>query len=114
MARSIRLSFSTDAPATPLADASNPFICMKSAVTRIAGNGVDCGAKHRVDIRTAVRLYTREGAYVMGFADVGMLKPGYHADFIVLDRDIFSIPDEEIDKVQVEKTYIDGNLVYQR
>lgn len=114
MARGIRLSFSTDAPATPLADASNPFICMKSAVTRIAGNGVDCGAKHRVDIRTAVRLYTREGAYVMGFADVGMIKPGYHADFIVLDRDIFSIPDEEIDKVQVEKTYIDGGLVYQR
>ena len=108
----IRMAFSTDAPATPLADAYNPFICIKSAVTRIAGNGYDCGQKQAVDIETAIRLYTAEGAYVMGFADTGMLKKGYKADFIVLDRDILKIPAEDIDKVRVESTYADGKEVY--
>ena len=108
----IRMAFSTDAPATPIADAYNPFICIKSAVTRIAGNGYDCGQKQAVDIETAIRLYTAEGAYVMGFADTGTLKKGYKADFIILDKDILKIPADDIDKVRVESTYIDGKEVY--
>ena len=35
-----------------------------------------------------------------------------NADFVVLDRDILSIPPEEIDQVQVEATYADGACVY--
>ncbi len=108
----IRLAFSTDAPATPLSNAYDPFICLKSAVTRIAGNGEDCGQKHAVDIETAIRLYTAESAYVMGFSDTGILKAGYCADFIILDRDILNIPAEEIDHVKVKSTYIDGKEVY--
>lgn len=43
-----------------------------------------------------------------------MLKEGYGADFIVLDRDILEIPAEEIDQVQVEETWIGGKKVYQK
>ena len=114
MTAGIRLAFSTDAPATPLADASNPFVCMQSAVTRKAHDGTDCGQYHKVDIETAIRLYTAEGQYVMGFADNGMLKPGFAADFIVLDRDILSVPEDTIGQVQVEATYIDGCCVYKK
>lgn len=110
--RGIRLAFSTDAPATPLADASNPFICLQTAVTRKAHDGTDCGRANCVDLETAVKLYTREGAYVMGFSQTGMLKEGYHGDFIILDRDIFTIPVEEIEKVKVEEVYMDGEPVY--
>lgn len=112
--RGIRLAFSTDAPATPLADATNPFICLETAVTRIAGDGTDCGRENTVDIETALELYTREGAYVMGFTDIGILKEGYRADFIVLDRDIFSVAADEIHGIQVEETYMDGVLRYQK
>ena len=114
MTAGIRLAFSTDAPATPLADASNPFVCMQSAVTRKAHDGTDCGQYHKVDIETAIRLYTALGQYVMGFADNGMLKPGFAADFIVLDRDILSVPEDTIGQVQVEATYIDGCCVYKK
>ena len=48
----------------------------------------------------------------MGFADTGMLKKGYKADFIILDKDILKIPADDIDKVRVESTYIDGKEVY--
>ena len=45
---------------------------------------------------------------------MGELKTGYKADFVILDRDIFTILPEEIDKVQVDKTYISGNCVFDR
>ena len=61
--------------------------------------------------RTAVRHI----AWIsLGFTDTGMLKEGYAADFIVLDRDILEIPSEEIDQVKVEETWIGGKKVYQK
>ena len=51
---------------------------------------------------------------VCNFSSVGQLKPGYHADFIVLDKDIFSISPEDIDKVSVDETFIGGEKIYKR
>ena len=110
--KGVKLSFSTDAPATAWATPSEPFACIKGAVTRKAWDGTECGPRHKVDIETAIRLYTIEGAEILGFNDVGMLKEGYAADFIILDRDILEVPSEEIDQVKVEKTFINGELVY--
>lgn len=107
----IQTAFSTDSPATPLADSSNPFITIKAAVTRRAIDGTDCGQAQAVDTETAIRLYTAESAKVMGFADTGMLRSGYKADFIILDKDILSIPPDEIDTIKVEDVYIDGKQI---
>ena len=65
-----------------------------------------------MDIRTAVTLYTKGAAQAAGFSGIGMLAPGYHADFAVLDRDILEIPAEEIDQVRVAETYLDGICIY--
>lgn len=110
----IALSFSSDAPATPWMNASNPMYGLEAAVTRRAHDGTDCGQKHKVSIETAIRLYTAACRPIMGFSDVGQLTPGFHADFIVLDRDILETPAHEIHKVLVEQTYADGRKVYQR
>lgn len=110
----VRFAFSTDAPATSWATPSEPFANLKGAVTRKAWNGEDCGQRHKVDIKTAIRLYTAEAAPIAGFTDVGMLKEGYMADFIVLDRDILEISADEIDQVKVEETWISGEKVYVR
>lgn len=110
----VRLAFSTDAPATSWATPSEPFANLKGAVTRKAWNGEDCGQRHKVDIETAIKLYTAEAGPVAGFTDVGMLKEGYVADFIVLDRDILEVPAEEIDQVRVDETWIGGEKVYER
>lgn len=110
----IIVAFSTDAPATSWAAPSDPFTNLKGAVTRKAWNGQDCGQRHKVDIETAIKLYTREAAPVAGFSDTGMLRKGFAADFIVLDRDILSIPSDDIDQVKVDLTWIGGNLVYSR
>ena len=108
----VRLCFSTDAPATSWSDPSDPFTNLKAAVTRRAWDGTDCGQQEAVDIETAVKLYTRESARIAGFPDTGQLKEGYRADFVVLDRDLFTILPEEIDRVKVKRVYMDGKEVY--
>ncbi len=113
-AAGVPLAFSTDSPATAWATPSDPFVCLKAAVTRRAYDGTDCGQAHRVDIETAVRLYTAAGAQALGFTHVGKLQAGYAADFLVLDRDLLSIPPAEIDRVRVDETYIGGRRVYTR
>lgn len=111
--KGVKIALSTDAPATAWAQPSDPIPCLKCAVTRKAYDGTDCGQDERIDIETAIKLYTKGGAEAAGFSNVGMLKEGYSADFIVLDRDIFSIDGEDIDKVKILKTYKEGICIFE-
>ena len=108
----IRLCLSTDAPATSWAVPSDPFPNIKSAVTRRAYDGTDIGQNERIDLETAIILYTKNAAEICGFDGLGQLKPGYSADFAVLNKDIFSIDPARIDEVCVKETYICGEKVY--
>jgi len=110
----IQVAFSSDAPATAWADPANPFVGLKAAVTREAHNGTDTGQEQRVDVATAVQLYTRAAQEITRIPEVGQLRPGYHADFIVLSQDILEISPDKIDETRVEATYMAGQLVYQR
>lgn len=109
----VQVAMSTDAPATSWAVPSDPFSNIKSAVTRKSYNGMDLGIEEAIDVKTAVRLYTIQGAKVMGLGQVGMLKPGYLANFAVLSQDIFSIEPEKIDEIFVKATYIEGEKIYE-
>lgn len=44
----------------------------------------------------------------------GRIKAGYLADLAVLDRDIFTIPEDEIKDVKADVTILGGKVVYQR
>lgn len=108
----VKMCFSTDAPATSWAVPSDPFSNLKSAVTKYAYEGTDIGQEQRIDIETAIRLYTKEAAEISGFPELGMIKEGYEAGFIVLSEDIFGIDPMRIDEVNVEETYIKGEKIY--
>ena len=108
----LSLALSTDAPATSWATPSDPFSNLKAAVTRRAYDGTDTGQGERIDIETAVILYTRTAAEVCGFARLGQLKPGYDADFVILSDDVFTIDSDCIDTVAPEETYIRGERVF--
>jgi predicted amidohydrolase YtcJ len=71
--------------------------------------------EERVTIMEALQLYTRNGAYV-GFEEKkkGSLEAGKLADFIVIDRDVLTVPADEIKDVRVLQTYVGGQLVYER
>lgn len=110
--KGVQVALSTDAPATSWAVPSDPFPNIKSAVARYAYDGTDCGRENRIDAETAIKLYTREGARIGGFEKMGVLKRGFNATFAVLSDDIFRAPPEDIDKIFVTGTFIDGEQVF--
>ena len=110
----IRVALSTDAPATAWAEPYDPFINIQAAVTRKAWDGTDCGQDQRISLEEAIRLYTAESGPMMGFRDIGILKEGYAADFVVLGDDIFSQPEQKISEIKVDETYINGEKVFCR
>jgi predicted amidohydrolase YtcJ len=62
----------------------------------------------------ALRSMTLWPAYA-GFQehDLGTLSAGKYADFVVLDRDIMTIPASDILRTRVLATYIGGAAVFQ-
>lgn len=107
-------ALSSDAPATVWSEPADPFVTIKAAVTRTAYNGQDIGQQHAIDVETAVKLYTNGSQFVTRIPNVGQLKAGYCADFIVLSDDLFTVQPEEITNVEVVQTYIGGEMVFER
>jgi predicted amidohydrolase YtcJ len=61
----------------------------------------------------ALRLFTRENAWFLRMEDrLGSIEPGKLADLVVLDRDYFSVPDEQIRRIRSELTIVDGSIVH--
>lgn len=94
----------------------NPFLGMATAITRRAKWYQ--GALHPEEALTrqqAIQLYTINNARLLGCDDrLGSLEPGKLADLVVLDTDLLTCPEEAIARTQVERTYVDGRLVFRR
>ncbi len=108
----IHTSYGTDSPVEDL----NPFQNLYCAVTRKRLDGsAEYGPEQRVDIYDAVDQYTAGSAYTSFEEDKkGRLAPGYFADFAVLDRDLFTVPDDEIKDVNTVMTVLGGKVIYKK
>ena len=108
------LSYGTDCPV----EDCNPFDNLYMAVTRKDRNGKPEGGffpAECVDVETAVDAYTLESARNEFQEDrKGRLKPGYYADLVVLDRDIFTVDPMEIREILPVMTMVGGKVVYKR
>jgi predicted amidohydrolase YtcJ len=93
----------------------SPFVQMYAAVTRKTGSGQVIGPEEAISIMDAIRVYTWNGAYLGKDEDrLGSIEPGKLADLIVLDRDITTVPPEELLETRVLMTVVDGKIVYRR
>ena len=65
-------------------------------------------------METALRAYTVNNAWAAGEETLkGTLEPGKLADLVVLDRDPFQVPSEELKDIQVLLTMVGGEIVYE-
>nr|BCX01228.1 MAG: amidohydrolase [Bacteroidota bacterium] len=106
------LAAGSDFPVEPV----NPFLGLYAAVTRQDRSGWPPGGWYpdqRLRLQEAVRAFTLGAAYAAFEEDLkGSLEPGKLADFIVLDRDIFAVPERDIADVRVLETWLGGERVY--
>jgi len=96
----------------------NPLYSFHAAVSRQDDNSWPPGgwfAEQRMTREEALKSMTIWPAYA-GFMETltGSLTPGKYADFVILDRDIMTIPESSILGTGVVATYIGGRAVYER
>lgn len=108
------MSMGTDFPIVGL----NPFHSLYAAVTRKDpfGKMNEGWQMHQaISIEEAMKAHTWGSAYSQDREDeIGSLKEGLFADIAVIDRDLFSVPAEEIKKANVDVTIFDGKVIYER
>jgi predicted amidohydrolase YtcJ len=93
----------------------NPFLALYAMVNRKSDSGGSLGPEEAVTVTEALKAYTVLGAYSGREEDIkGALKPGLLADVAVLDRDLFTIPPEEIRETQVVATLVGGETRFRR
>ena len=108
------LAFGSDFPVEQV----NPMLGIQAAVTRQDLEGWPEGGwlpEERMSREDAIRAFTLDAAYA-GFMEklTGSLEMGKRADFIVLDQDIMQIPAEDIARLRVAETWVDGERVFIR
>ena len=97
---------------------SNPFHGLYAAVARKDRDGEPDGGWYKDQALTryeALHSFTLAAAYAANQeSTLGSLEVGKWADFIMIDRDYFEVPDAEIDDIKVLQTWVAGKLVYDR
>lgn len=110
LSEGIPLAFSSDAPVEPC----NPWEGVYAAVTRGAYEKLNIAsitATEAIAVEEAVRVYVGGNAAMTGESG-GRLRVGYPADFVVVDRDPFRVPEPMLREVRVLATYLDGVQVW--
>ena len=108
--RGLPVSYGTDAPVESL----DPLRNLYTAVTRrpLSG-GAPWQPQQGVTRAQALFCYTQGSAWQeFAEAEKGRLAPGFLADFTVLDRDYFTVPEADIPRLRVQATVTGGQVVY--
>jgi predicted amidohydrolase YtcJ len=96
----------------------NPMHGLYASVSRKSRDGLPADGWYVGEALTraeTLHSWTYAGAYAAHQEPhLGSLEPGKWADFIVIDRDYFKIPEAQIDDIVVLQTWVGGQLVYER
>jgi len=92
----------------------NPFLAMWTVITRRTEAGVVIHPEQRISREDALRLYTRNGAYLLFEEKTrGTLDPGKQADLVVLSDDLLTCPEDRIRDIKAVLTMVDGRIVHE-
>lgn len=92
---------------------ANVFQGIYQAETRKGPEGV-LDASQAMPRQAMFYAYTRNSARAMNLQDeIGSLAPGKRADMVLIDRDVLTVPPEEMRDAKVVWTMVAGKTVYQ-
>jgi hypothetical protein len=91
----------------------NVFEQIQLALTHTTPSGYcNRGPAQTITRTQAISMWTRNAARLLQWNDIGSLKPGHHADLIVVDRDPLTCTIDELGGTQVLRTVFAGKTVY--
>jgi predicted amidohydrolase YtcJ len=92
----------------------NPWVGISWMVSGKSVSGSEVLAEdNRLSRAEALKLFTSGPAWFMNAeAEMGMIAPGHLADFVLLDRDYFTVPEEQIKNISSVLTVMDGRVVF--
>jgi hypothetical protein len=89
---------------------SDPLRLIQTAVLRKTKEGNLMGDGEQIDILDALKAMTIHAAWQIKMEDkIGSIKEGKFADFVILDKNPLETPSNELEKIQVLKTFVHGN-----
>ncbi|MFJ9539513.1 amidohydrolase [Streptomyces sp. NPDC101225] len=106
-----RLAAGSDWPVS----SPDPLQGIHVAVNRLAPDGAAAPVflpGERLSLTEALTAYTAGSAHVNHLDETGQVRTGALADLVVLDRDPFSAPAEELARTGVALTCVGGEVVY--
>jgi predicted amidohydrolase YtcJ len=104
------LAFGSDAPI----EVFDPWLGLYAAVTRRSETDGAPGPagwhpQERLSLASALSAYTAGAAYAASMEDrLGLLTPGYYADLLILNQDIFAQPSEALLETQPVRVMVEG------
>jgi predicted amidohydrolase YtcJ len=102
---------SSDCPVT----FANPLLNIHVAVNRSTQTGQRVGPDEALPVMEAIRLFTYNSAYASFDEKIkGSLEVGKLADLAVLSQALLKTDKNEIKDIAVEKTFLNGEMVYSR
>jgi predicted amidohydrolase YtcJ len=106
------LAFGTDYQVEPL----NPMEGLYAALTRkdrLGEKGEGWHPEQKLKMEDAIKYYTLGSAYSQFMENrKGIIKTGYLADIVILDKDLLTIPEDQIMKTKVDFTITGGKVVF--
>jgi predicted amidohydrolase YtcJ len=95
----------------------NPFLGFYASITRQDAEGRPPGGwmpDQKMTREEALESWTYAGAYAAFEEHLrGTLEPGKYADFIVLDRDIMTVPAKDVLSARVKMHFVSGRIVHE-
>jgi predicted amidohydrolase YtcJ len=92
----------------------NPWVGVSWMVSGKSVSGSEVLAQgNRLSRVEALKLFTSGPAWFMNTeSEMGKIAPGNLADFVLLDRDYFTVPEEQIKDISSVLTVMDGRVVF--
>jgi hypothetical protein len=110
--KNIPVAFSTDGP---VVSNVNPWSNVKDSIQRRATSGQVISNSESVNLSEALHAYTTGSAYAEGRENIkGKIQSGQLADFIIIDKNPFDLPTDQLDTIQVLQTFVGGECLYKK